>query len=102
TVDGLLNWLRQYIHLRWLPAGIHIDRHLIGFVTLCRREVDIDRLIKPGGLERLTFQITVHKAELPTQVFQRALQRLNVETVITEVNIAFGGSHLPVQRDIKM
>ena len=97
-----LNRLRQDIHSRWLPVTVQIDGHLIRLFTLCGREVDIHELIKPAGGQRLALQVTVLKAELPAEIFQRALKGFNVQTVVLQTNVAFGGGHLTVQRDIKM
>ncbi len=92
----------QHIHPRRLPAGIEIHGHLIGFRAFGGGEVDIHRLIKPACGQRPAFEIAIHEAELAAQIVNRAIQRLDEQAVILQPDVAFGGGHGAVERDIQM
>ena len=88
--------------MRRLPAGVHSNVDQEGLSSLGGGKIEIQRLIKPAGFQGLAFQIAICKAELTGQILQRRINRFDKQAVIHQIDIAFGGGQLAIQRNIKM
>ena len=102
ALERIVKLFWQHARFRWLPVRLHVHAHLIGLVALFGGEIDVQRLIKPGGGQRLARQVAVIKAEAAFEVMQRTVERFDKQTVIVQRDVARGLHQLAVQRDIKM
>ena len=91
--------LRQ---LRRLPVAVELDIDAEVLRILFGAKADADRLTEPVRAQRIAVQIAVIKAEPAGEVFQGSVERLNVQSVIVEIDVAAGVHQLAVERNIKL